>query len=378
MPKVYQVFVPPSYWLVRLPIFKALYMKIYSYEEYECLLAQRYIRTKHIEIDIYADQFIGALQPIFDSSRDFLKTFQPYRSRFHILKDLLQPLHGLANMLHGLATITFAVGWFFLYGAYILSKKLYSPHSVKNYFAATVAPFSWLVNGVANIARGAAQIATTPLTWLLRIPLRVALTLKSGYANMMESHGLKRLLHATTQYYASRDPSGETQHALNEKLFSKFTRARQRGVQLPPGYDLEKARYSSSYSFQYAKDYKNGLKILHILPEAIKPYFKFKSYTQLKHEDRKLIFKSVSTIMRSDDVAKEQSIIRAIEEYGLYDLAKLTLLSRNRKESNLHIIPKDVARIIARFSMIHNHEDRRGHNVEAAERTPLLRAKPAI
>ena len=109
--------------------------------------------------------------PLKHTAKKIMKTFvdyfKPYKSDQQIVQDFKQPIVGLANVLLGIAKI--AGGVFGL--------NLWS-----------------FVDGVFNVLRGAIEIATTPLTWLLKPLTRgIATLIHGGYKNIEENRGLHRL-----------------------------------------------------------------------------------------------------------------------------------------------------------------------------------------
>lgn len=97
----------------------------------------------------------------------FADYFKPYKSDAQLVQDFKQPIVGLANVLLGIAKI---VG-----GVFGLN-------------------FWSFADGLFNVLRGAIEIATTPLTWLLKPITRGITTLiHGGYKNIEDNQGLQRL-----------------------------------------------------------------------------------------------------------------------------------------------------------------------------------------
>jgi hypothetical protein len=101
-------------------------------------------------------KILGGFQPIMDMAKDFIDTFKPYKSSSYLVRDLTQPLRGIGNTLVG-------IGYFFV--AFIPFLGLQFDTRI-----------SWAIYGITNVLRGLSQIVTSPLAWLLKIPLRMAIT----------------------------------------------------------------------------------------------------------------------------------------------------------------------------------------------------------
>jgi hypothetical protein len=105
------------------------------------------------------------LQPLAYMGKDYMDTFKPFKSSYYIKRDLLQPIHGLINIYNGFKNI----------GNGIVDLK-----------------GSSIALGIAEIFRGLTQIATTPLTWFLRLPCRGIITLFTGFQKAEDGAGIQR------------------------------------------------------------------------------------------------------------------------------------------------------------------------------------------
>ena len=128
------------------------------------------------EIDIY-DQMYGAVQPVVDILKDMENMAKPYRSGWFIKRDAKQPIVGIKNLLQGIFELLASPLLFLFYAVYYVfqTKNLKAYNEKVSIFS--IMAFSWFIHGGLSILRGITQIATTPLTWLIKIPLRGLITL---------------------------------------------------------------------------------------------------------------------------------------------------------------------------------------------------------
>lgn len=140
----------------------------------------------------WREQMIGALQPLAKIAEDAVMSFQPYRTGFDFRagqnfdSDVRQPLRGLFNILGGIWFIFSALGFFVLkMGYWAFSNRETS------FKAVTKVACSWFLEGLCTIIRGATQIAATPLTYAIRIPLRLLLTEIKGKLHLEDDMEIK-------------------------------------------------------------------------------------------------------------------------------------------------------------------------------------------
>lgn len=133
-------------------------------------------------------QLLGALQPVADMGKDITNLFKPYKSRYHIFKDLFQFIHGIINIFQGIGNLIMAP----LIFIYELGKDLFrnipSHCHFQNFLLNATNTTSWLLEGALNIARGVTQILAAPLTWLLKMPIRGIITAVNGGFPKIEDH----------------------------------------------------------------------------------------------------------------------------------------------------------------------------------------------
>lgn len=120
------------------------------------------------------DQLVGALQPFKKIGKDFLDTWKPYYSTGKVERDLLQPFRGIKIFIKGIASFLGGVGCLILLAVILLTPfSKFLPYVAEHFLY----PLSWMLEGVANILRGASQMVTSPLVYVIKMPLRGLLTL---------------------------------------------------------------------------------------------------------------------------------------------------------------------------------------------------------
>lgn len=151
---------------------------------------------------------LGGFQPFLDAYKDLKNTFTAYKGKYQITSDLLQPIRGIFNLmisalwvLCGVILITLSPLVLF----YAIGRSIYnllaSENTVKDnqdladfiigYLLAIIFIPVYAVN---NLLRAITQIAFTPLTWLIKMPLRGLITLFAGWSAMEDSHSFQRLI----------------------------------------------------------------------------------------------------------------------------------------------------------------------------------------
>ncbi len=137
-----------------------------------------------------APEFLGAFHPWLSMAKDVVDTIKPYKSGFHVWRDLIQPIRGIGNIIKGAAYLPTTIGLFvfeffrgIVYG--IAKQDLNIFKSLMQ--LAFVRVSSGLLDGVNNLIRGVLQIATTPLTWIFRMPLRGIITSQKGWPTFEET-----------------------------------------------------------------------------------------------------------------------------------------------------------------------------------------------
>ncbi|MBA2653938.1 MAG: hypothetical protein H0U71_02585 [Gammaproteobacteria bacterium] len=133
---------------------------------------------------------LGGFNPLLAMRKDFVDTFKPYKSRFYIARDFLQPFRGIGNILKGVFNILVSPVLFlantFRYAYRAIAERslnLFANNMAMN-FARTG---GGILDGITSLIRGVGQLVTTPLTWLIRMPLRGIITGVKGMPTVVDS-----------------------------------------------------------------------------------------------------------------------------------------------------------------------------------------------
>ena len=147
--------------------------------------------------------FLGTLQPFVEMAKDVADTFKPYKTIWpHAIKDFLQPLRGVGNILKALATIA-ALPLFLVIGtidAFFPFKydKEYNGENLDHPLSKRVlynfqAILSWVPHAITTIIRGITQIAFTPFAWV-KVLIRAGITKKYGRQKIQDDRGVRQLM----------------------------------------------------------------------------------------------------------------------------------------------------------------------------------------
>lgn len=140
--------------------------------------------------DDLVPEFLGAFHPWISMFKDVVDTLKPYKSGFHVWRDLLQPIRGLGNIIKGVVYIptTIALFIFELIRGVIHGIARSDFNIFKNLMQlAFVRVSSGLLDGINNIIRGVLQVVTTPLNLIIRMPLRLIITAIKGWPTFEET-----------------------------------------------------------------------------------------------------------------------------------------------------------------------------------------------
>jgi hypothetical protein len=145
--------------------------------------------TTYNKID-FLDNLLGGFHPFMEIGKDIIDTVKPYKSKFYIARDALQPIRGIGNTLKGIFNI-------------VTSPILMGIDTINNcYTSIRYGNFDYLkrkmsfdaqrhlggfIDGIGSTIRGISQIATTPLTWFVRMPLRGIITAVRGMPTIQQS-----------------------------------------------------------------------------------------------------------------------------------------------------------------------------------------------
>jgi len=139
------------------------------------------------------NRVLGAFQPIVNMGKDFINTFLPYKSHWHVIHSFLQPIRGLGNIGRGIGTLIIAL-FIFIYKS--ISYIFTSPQGeiINNEKIGLRRTASWLLDGISSLVRGSTQILFTPLTWFIQIPLRGIITKLRGVPKIEDNKSLQKLV----------------------------------------------------------------------------------------------------------------------------------------------------------------------------------------
>lgn len=202
-------------------------------------------------------QILGGLQPIADMGKDFIDTFKPYKAGYHVKRDFLQPLRGVGNIAKGVANLI-CVSPLFLGNtvryAFISGSVANFASNMRLNFERTA---SWLLDGVSSLIRGVTQVVATPLTWLIKMPLRGLITAIKGAPQITQNHGMQCLVADGKNAVQE----GEVIHldCVRHELHRKFKKAINRGQKTNIPSKQEEELFNRQY-FKYGRSYEYPLR----------------------------------------------------------------------------------------------------------------------
>ena len=170
---------------LKMPI---LSLPKYFYEDWGMFLARRtFFKFRAVysppidslNLKDIPDQLSGSFQPFAEIANDFLISICPYFSEIEALKDLFQPILGIANLLKGACYISASVLLipllFIICPLVILLCPDCTWDKKTKYFKDCFGLgggilLSWLIDGIGTVIHGGLQIVFTPA-----IPIRMAM-----------------------------------------------------------------------------------------------------------------------------------------------------------------------------------------------------------
>lgn len=182
------------------------------------------------KINYILDQFAGI-------GKDFIDTFKPYKAGYHFRRDLLQLLSGVSNVILGIndliRAIFFTVTGFFPYMnqsiryAQRLSDIGIDLKGLPYQYGSNI---TFLLSGLSEIFRGLTQIATTPLTWLIKIPLRGIITAIKGQPRVEDQESIKMLINKGMDLIDDENHQNEKSfHKVAGNIHNKYSLFTKRG-----------------------------------------------------------------------------------------------------------------------------------------------------
>jgi hypothetical protein len=222
---------------------------------YELTLAQKKAKSESkvkglITVGVVKDIKI----PLYSMAKDVRDTFKPYKTPFQFFRDLYAQLfYGIGHVLKGLSAIL--ISPFILIYACVAA-----PFAKKGERADLfILPGLMFLSGAVYLFRGVTQVVAWPLTLLLRMPVRLAITLFQDAPKIEDSKGLRELVQKhDAANYAGDDPkkianASSTQFIISEVLNAKVVKAFKRGQKT----NISKDAYQIACLTNYHSPYNN-------------------------------------------------------------------------------------------------------------------------
>lgn len=202
-------------------------------------------------------QILGGLQPVADMAKDYIDMFKPYKSAYYPRRDFLQPIRGLGNVAKGVGNLLGAplllfgntIRYAFLSG----SLSRFAKNMMLN-FHRTV---SWLLDGVSSFVQGTTQIATTPLVWIIKMPLRGLITAIEGKPRIKQNDSIQKLVSEGKK--AVEEGSVVHLDAIRYELHRKYKKFTKRDQKTNIPDKKEKELFKCQY-FKYGRNYEYPLR----------------------------------------------------------------------------------------------------------------------
>ena len=203
------------------------------------------------------NQLIGGFQPIASMVTDFQDTFRPYQTKKDIVMDLIQPVCGVGNILKGITSIILIpflfIGNTIRYAFISKSLSEFGKFMLINLTRST----SWVIDGLLSILRGALQIASSPLTWLIRMPLRGIITATNGWMDLSETEVVDRLVNQCIRTIYKYEVEKDNNHtikilkAILTRLSEELSKAKDNGTSFKIIDESTKGRETSIRNLRY-------------------------------------------------------------------------------------------------------------------------------
>jgi len=165
------------------------------------LFSRKFAHLSHVSKLVHKQQLKHSIDPLRSIPTEL--DLKGYTSFSQFGKDLTQPFRGLGNIAIGIAHLVIALPYFQLLqlfagiNAFLTTRKerdvltnsgaQFLNIFMQQFALAVSATFSWIVHGTSYAAKGTFQILNTPLTWLLKIPLRLLL-ISEGFARTFKPY----------------------------------------------------------------------------------------------------------------------------------------------------------------------------------------------
>jgi hypothetical protein len=227
------------------------------------------------KIELYT-QIKGSFQPIVDMGKDFADTFKPYRSNWYAKRDAGQPIHAIINLFKGVSYVLASVFLCIFAPFYYIPQKNRPGFSyLQTLGVGYVYAFSWFIDGILSIVRGVTQIATTPLTWFIKMPLRAFIYLVTNSDNLLIENrpGIRKLLDqaqgiSNNCTQKTREVGLERLSTIADAVYVKYTKGIRRGENTVINKGSEKSLETlGSEKFTYLKPFGFTPKAILLSPQ---------------------------------------------------------------------------------------------------------------
>lgn len=229
MPKFIPYESPSAYLARKFQFFHWLRSRYFKFNKFDDELIMR-ARDPRSRLSPY---FLGGLNPLLAMKKDVVDTFKPYKSNYYILRDLIQPVRGVGNIVKGLFNTVVApliflanVPRYAVIGISQRSFGLFAENMAMNNARAG----GGLLDGLTSIIRGVTQIVTTPLTLCIRMPLRGIITAVRGKPTVCQNveKRIEKLETLIRKEYKTVDDTIAIDRGI-QSLKVKVTKAEKRG-----------------------------------------------------------------------------------------------------------------------------------------------------
>ncbi len=337
-------------------------------------------------------------QPIIDIGKDFINTFKPYKTHRHWRYDALQPLYGIGYILLGItflvsaaamilfaAVLAFVLIYVGIYTyplqlvgllalpmlidltSYFLQGKTIGfvvglVEEIKKELVENTIKFIFTLSCIPILIRGSSQLATTPLTWFLKIPLRFLLTQLYEYQKIKEDRGFNRLLDEAEKAELNQVPRSDI-NKIDQALKQKIDKATNQGREVSQSISLLP---DSKYRSRFFKIEK--INILEEFPDT-KPFFAVNKYKDLpKCEKIQLVASLTQAQQKSgktqaDNQAEQKNgerqteVAMILKKHGVFvNRTALTMMMFSAKKGEfaqpLNRVPRDIWKLLGEHASV--------------------------
>lgn len=211
---------------------------LFLFDEFYFSKRDKYFPDYLIDATVESLLFIYGLGEF--AFKGYQDTFKPYKAAYARNRDYLQPFVGLINILKGLgrllltpfmfafdllANIGFTIGNLLKPRESLVEKALtFLPFLAVTLIMTLALNLSRLAEGLAVTLQGATQLVTTPLTWLVKIPLRSLSTAIFGAPKIEDNRGMRELINRLQDNH-----SNNIMMHTYERIHQKFRKQRSLG-----------------------------------------------------------------------------------------------------------------------------------------------------